>query len=43
MTTYRVIDIEHDARGAIEALVVKTDTAKRLVDKTTLSKAPCST
>jgi hypothetical protein len=38
MTTYRVIDVEHDATGAICALIVKTDTGKRLKNKEALSK-----
>ena len=38
MTTYRVIDVEHDGGGAITNLVVKTDTGKNLKDKTTMSK-----
>ncbi|HEY5383695.1 MAG TPA: hypothetical protein VIJ56_00535 [Acidimicrobiales bacterium] len=39
MTTYRVIDVTKDGRGAIAALVVKEDTGKKLKDKTTLPKA----
>lgn len=39
MTTYRVIGVEHDGRGAISALVVKTDTGKKLKNKKRLTKA----
>jgi hypothetical protein len=39
MTAFRVIDVEHDADGAITGFVVKTDTGKRLKDKKTLAKA----
>ncbi len=38
MTTYRVIDVEHDAEGRITGFTVKTDTGEKLKDKRTLSK-----
>jgi hypothetical protein len=38
VATYRVIDVEHDARGAFTGFVVKTDTGTKLSGKSTLTE-----
>jgi hypothetical protein len=38
MTTYRVIDVEHNSKGAISNLVVKEDTGTKLKKKRTYGR-----